>query len=42
MPGMVDTPHEVYVVLGADRIGEPTDAEEAGRVEWIPLHESPS
>lgn len=39
MPGMVDTPHEVYLVRGAVHIGDPTDPEEAGRVEWIPLSE---
>jgi 8-oxo-dGTP pyrophosphatase MutT (NUDIX family) len=37
MPGMVDTPHEVYLFRGAEHIGEPTDAEEAGRVAWLPL-----
>lgn len=39
MVGMVDTPHELYVAHGAEQVGEPTDAEEAGRVEWIPLEE---
>jgi len=39
MPGMVDTPHEVYVVRGAQYIGEPTDAQEVGRVAWIPVSE---
>lgn len=39
MVGMVDTPHELYVAHGAEHIGEPTDEEEAGRVEWIPLEE---
>lgn len=37
MPGMVDTPHEVYLVHGAEKIGEPTDVEEAARIEWVPL-----
>ena len=37
MIGMVDTPHELYVAQGAERIGPPTDLEEAGRVDWIPL-----
>lgn len=37
MPGMVDTPHEVYLGHGAERVGEPTDAEEAARIEWVPL-----
>lgn len=42
MPGMVDTPHEVYLVRGAEHVGEPTDAEEAGRVDWIPVHNLPT
>lgn len=29
MPGMVDTPHEVYLGTSATKVGEPTDAEEA-------------
>ena len=33
MPGMVDTPHEVYIGHGAERVGDPTDTEEAARVE---------
>lgn len=37
MPGMVDTPHVVFVADGADRIGDPTDAEEASVVEWVAL-----
>lgn len=37
MPGMVDTPHEVYVSTDADHVGEPTDLEEVGRVDWVPL-----
>ncbi|MFG3254930.1 NUDIX domain-containing protein [Streptomyces sp. NPDC048172] len=37
MVGMVDSPHEVFIGRGAERIGEPTDAEEAGHVEWVPL-----
>ncbi|MEV7123755.1 NUDIX domain-containing protein [Kitasatospora griseola] len=41
MVGMVDSPHEVYVARGATLVGEPTDAEEAGRIEWIPLAEVP-
>src|SRR6266545_4712128 len=41
MPGMVDTPHEVYVIRGAEHVGDPTDAEEAGPVEWVPLAEVP-
>lgn len=41
MPGMVDTPHEVYVGRGAVRVGEPTDREEAARVDWVPLSSVP-
>ncbi|MFI8085522.1 GntR family transcriptional regulator [Kitasatospora sp. NPDC086009] len=41
MVGMVDSPHEIFVARGATKIGEPTDAEEAGRIEWIPLAEVP-
>jgi 8-oxo-dGTP pyrophosphatase MutT (NUDIX family) len=41
MPGMVDTPHEVYLVRGAQHMGDPTDLEEAGRVDWVPLQQIP-
>ncbi|WP_392872782.1 GntR family transcriptional regulator [Streptomyces sp. LN499] len=37
MIGMVDSPHEIFVGRGAEKVGEPTDAEEAGHVAWIPL-----
>jgi 8-oxo-dGTP pyrophosphatase MutT (NUDIX family) len=37
MPGMVDTPHELYVSRGAQRVGDPTDLEEAAWIEWVPL-----
>lgn len=37
MVGMVDSPHELFVGRGADKVGEPTDAEEAGEVAWVPL-----
>ncbi|MEE1787725.1 GntR family transcriptional regulator [Streptomyces sp. SP17BM10] len=41
MVGMVDSPHDIFVARGATKVGEPTDAEEAGRIEWIPLAEIP-
>lgn len=41
MVGMVDTPHELYVADGAERVGDPTDLEESGTVEWIPLADVP-
>lgn len=37
MPGMVDTPHEIYAGRGAEHVGEPSDAEEASLVRWVPL-----
>ena len=41
MPGLADTPHEVYLFRGATYIGEPTDVEEAGPVAWRALAEIP-
>lgn len=41
MVGMVDSPHEIFVGRGAKRVGDPTDVEEAGRVEWVPLADIP-
>ncbi|HEX7662359.1 MAG TPA: NUDIX hydrolase [Pseudonocardiaceae bacterium] len=37
LPGMVTAPVEVFLWRGAEKVGEPTDAEEAGRIEWVPL-----
>jgi 8-oxo-dGTP pyrophosphatase MutT (NUDIX family) len=42
MIGMVDSPHEIYVGRGAEKIGEPTDVEEAGHVQWVPLSDIPA
>lgn len=39
MVGMVDTPHEVWVFDQVERVGDPTDAVEAGVVGWVPLGE---
>lgn len=39
MPGMVDTPHDVFLFRGAEHIAEPTDQEEAGIIDWVPLEE---
>ncbi|MFH8764627.1 GntR family transcriptional regulator [Streptomyces althioticus] len=41
MVGMVDSPHEIFVGRGAERVGEPTDQEEAGHIEWVPLADIP-
>lgn len=37
MVGMVDSPHEIFIAHGAEKVGEPTDVEEAARIEWVPL-----
>lgn len=37
MPGLVDTPHDVFVTRGATRLGEPTTTDEVGVVDWVPL-----
>ncbi|MFI8302582.1 NUDIX domain-containing protein [Streptomyces sp. NPDC085927] len=41
MVGMVDSPHEIFVGHGAERVGEPTDLEESGHIEWVPLADVP-
>lgn len=41
MVGMVDSPHEIFVGRGAKHVGDPTDAEEAGHVAWVPLADIP-
>lgn len=42
MPGLVDTPHEVYVSRQAVKVGEPSDPVEAGVVQWVPLADIPA
>lgn len=37
LPGQATAPMDVYLWRQAKRIGEPTDTEEVGRVEWVPL-----
>jgi 8-oxo-dGDP phosphatase len=37
MPGMVDTPHMVYLARSAVKVGEPSDLEERARIDWVPL-----
>jgi len=34
---MVDAPVNAYIWRLAEKVGEPTDAEEAARIEWIPI-----
>ncbi|WP_079151945.1 NUDIX domain-containing protein [Streptomyces sp. RTd22] len=42
MVGMVDSPHEIFVAHGAEQVGSPTDLEEAGHIEWVPLADIPA
>ncbi|MEV1042970.1 NUDIX hydrolase [Streptomyces sp. NPDC050204] len=37
MIGTVTSPHHVYIARGVEKIGEPTEKNEAARLEWIPL-----
>jgi 8-oxo-dGTP pyrophosphatase MutT (NUDIX family) len=42
MPGMIDAEHFVFVGTRPERIGDPTDLSEAGRLEWIPIAQVPT
>ncbi|QNN54698.1 NUDIX hydrolase [Nocardioides mesophilus] len=35
--GIADTPHEVFLAVGAEHVGEPTDITEAQDVAWVPV-----
>ncbi|WP_007023458.1 NUDIX domain-containing protein [Saccharomonospora iraqiensis] len=37
LPGQVTAPLDIYLWRGAEHLGDPTDTEEVGRVEWVPL-----
>lgn len=42
LPGMVTSGFDAYLWrAGAEHIGDPTDTEEAGRIEWVPLARVP-
>lgn len=41
LPGQVTAPVDVYLWRKAERLGEPSDTEEVGRVEWVPLSRIP-
>jgi len=41
LPGQVTAPVDVYLWRKADKVGEPTDTEEVGRIEWVPLSRIP-
>jgi 8-oxo-dGTP pyrophosphatase MutT (NUDIX family) len=42
MPGTVDAEHFVFVGRNPERVGAPTDAREAARMEWVPLESVPA
>ncbi|WP_084176348.1 NUDIX hydrolase [Actinokineospora spheciospongiae] len=37
LPGQVTAPIDVYLWHDAEHVGAPTDTEEVGRIEWVPL-----
>jgi 8-oxo-dGDP phosphatase len=41
MVGMVDSEHVVFTGRDAERISDATEANEVGRMEWIPLTSVP-
>jgi hypothetical protein len=41
MVGMVDSEHVVFVGRDVEKIGEPTEANEIERMEWVPLASVP-
>jgi ADP-ribose pyrophosphatase len=41
LPGQVTAPVDVFLWRDGERIGEPTDTEEVGRVEWVSLSRVP-
>ncbi|MDT8916247.1 NUDIX domain-containing protein [Amycolatopsis sp. PS_44_ISF1] len=41
LPGQVASPVSAYLWRRADHVGDPTDTEEAGRLDWVPLARAP-
>ena len=41
LPGNVTAPVDVFLWRRAEQIGEPTDTEEVGRLEWVPMSRIP-
>jgi ADP-ribose pyrophosphatase len=41
LPGNVTAPVDVFLWRRAEQIGEPTDTEEVGRLEWVSLSRIP-
>jgi len=42
LPGQVTAPIDVFLWRRAERLGDPTDTEEVGRVQWVPLSRVPA
>ena len=38
-PGMVDALIDTFLFRGAEKVGDPTDTEEAARIEWMPIED---
>lgn len=36
-PGLIDQTFHVFAAVGAERLGDPVDVDEAERVEWVPV-----
>jgi 8-oxo-dGTP pyrophosphatase MutT (NUDIX family) len=41
LPGMVDALIDIYLWRTFEKVGEPSDAEEAGELRWVPLTDVP-
>ncbi len=41
LPGQITVPIDVYLWRAAEHVGEPTDTEEVGQIEWVPLSRVP-
>ncbi len=41
LPGQVTAPLDVFLWRHAKQLGEPTDTEETGQVEWVPVERVP-
>lgn len=41
LPGQITAPTDVYLWREVEHIGDPTETEEVGRVEWVPLSRIP-
>ncbi|WP_323055984.1 NUDIX domain-containing protein [Lentzea sp. NEAU-D7] len=37
LPGIIEAPVDAFIWRRAEKVGEPTDTEEAARIEWIPI-----